>query len=50
MAAEQNRVTQIMIALLFTFKPKIFSKTFPMMLRDGLIHVTMIKMIKDRFQ
>ena len=27
-----------------------FLKIFLMMLRDGLIHVTMIKMAKDRFQ
>ena len=38
------------VALLFTLKPKIFLKIFPMMLRDGLIHLTTIKMIKDRFQ
>ena len=50
METEQNFVTQILIALLFTLKPKIFLKIFPMMLRDGLIHLTMIKMIKDRFQ
>ena len=50
METEQNFVTQILIALLFTLKPKIFLKIFPMMLRDGLIHLTMIKMIKDLFQ
>ena len=47
---EQNHVIQILIALLFTLKPNIFLKIFLMMLRDGLIHLTMIKMIKDRFQ
>ena len=47
---EQNHIIQILIALLFTLKPNIFLKIFPMMLRDGLIHLTMIKMIKDRFQ
>ena len=31
-------------------KTKDFLKIFPMMLRDGLIHLTMIKMIKDLFQ
>ena len=31
-------------------KTEDFLKIFPMMLRDGLIHLTMIKMIKDRFQ
>ena len=41
---EQNYVTRI--ALLFTLKPKIF----PTMLRDGSIHLTTIKMIKDPFQ
>ena len=35
---------------LLTLKPKIFLKMFPMMLRDGLIHLTMKKMIKDLFQ
>ena len=50
METEQNFVTQILIALLFTLKPKIFLKIFLMMLRDGLIHLTMIKMIKDLFQ
>ena len=46
----QNFITQILIVLLFTLKPKIFLKIFPMMLRDGLIHLTMIKIIKNRFQ
>ena len=31
-------------------KPKIFLTIFPMMFRDGLIDLTAIKMIKDRFQ
>ena len=31
-------------------KLKIFLMIFPMMFRDGLIHLTAIKMIKDRFQ
>ena len=35
---------------LFTLKPKSFLKIFLMMLRDGLIHLTMVKMIKDHFQ
>ena len=47
---EQNYAIQILIALLFTLKPKIFLKIFLMMLRDGLIHLIMIKMIKDLFQ
>ena len=36
--------------LLLTLKPKMFLKIFLMMLRDGLIHRTMTKMIKDLFQ
>ena len=47
---EQNLVTRILIALLFTLKPKILLKIFLMMLKDGLIRLTMIKMIKDLFQ
>ena len=50
METEQNFVTRILVALLFTLKPKMFLKIFPMMLRDGFIHLTMIKMIRDRFQ
>ena len=45
-----NCVTQILIALLFTMQIKIFLKIFLMMLRDGLIHLTVMKMIKDLFQ
>ena len=47
---EQNLVTRMLIALLFTLKPKILLKIFLMMLKDGLIRLTMIKMIKDLFQ
>ena len=43
-------VTQILIVLLFTLKPKIFLKIFLMMLKNGLIHLTVMKMIKDLFQ
>ena len=50
METEKNFVTQILIALLFTLKLKIFLKIFPMMLRDGLIHLIIMKMIKDLFQ
>ena len=50
MQTEQNFVTQVLIALLFTLELKIFLKMFPMMSRDGLIHLTMTKMIKDLFQ
>ena len=31
-------------------KTEDFLKIFPMMLRDGLIHLTMIKIIKDLFE
>ena len=43
-------VIQILIALLFILKLKIFLKIFLMMLKNGLIHLIMIKMIKDPFQ
>ena len=49
METRQNYAIQILIVLLI-LKPKIFLKIFPMMLKNGLIHLTMIKMIKDRFQ
>ena len=41
---------QILIVLLFIFLLKIFLKTLLVMLKDGLIHLTMMKMIKDLFQ
>ena len=50
METEQNFVTRILTALLFTLKPKIFFKIFQMMLKYGLIHLITIKMIKDPFQ
>ena len=50
MDTRQNCAIQIRIALLFTLKQKIFLKMFLMMLRDGLIHLTTMKMTKDRFQ
>ena len=46
----QNCVTRILIALLFTLKLKIFLKILLMMLRDCLIHLTMMKKITDFFQ
>ena len=42
---EQNYAIQILIALLFTLKPKIFLKIFPKMLMDGFIHLTTMKII-----
>ena len=47
---KQNYVKQILTTLLFILKLEIFMKTFLMMLKDGLIHLTMMKVIKDRFQ
>ena len=46
----QNCFKQILVVLLLILKPKSFLKTFPMMLRDGLIHLIMIKLIKDLSQ
>ena len=40
---EQNFVTWILTALLYTLKPKFFLKIFVMMLRNGLIRLTMKK-------
>ena len=50
MGIEQNYVTRILTALLFIFELKIYLKTLPMMLKNGLIHLTTIKMIKDCFK
>ena len=41
---------QILIALLFMLKLNIFLKIFLMMLKNVLIRLTAIKMIKDLFQ
>ena len=50
METGQNFVTRILTALLFILKQKIFSKIFQMMLRNGSIRPTVIKMIKGLFQ
>ena len=50
MEIEQTYVRQILIALLFILKLKIFFKISLMMLKNGLTRLTMIKMIKDLFQ
>ena len=50
MRTEQNYVTWILIALLFILKLKIFTKILLMMLKDSLIHLTMMKMMKDHFE
>ena len=47
---EQNYAIQILIALLFTLKPKIFLKIFLVMLKNGLTRLTIIKKIKYLFQ
>ena len=44
---KHDYVTWIQIALLCIFKQKIFSKISLVMLKDGLIHLIMIKKIKD---
>ena len=38
--------TWILTALLFILKPKVFMKTLLMILKNGLAHLTMIKIIK----
>ena len=50
MEKEQNYAIQILIALLFALKLKIFLKIFLMMLRNGLIHLTTMKMMIDLSQ
>ena len=40
----------ILTALLFILNLKIFTKTLLMMLENGVAHLTMMKMIKNRFQ
>ena len=50
METKQNFVSRILTALLFTLKPMIFLNIFLLILRDGLICLTMTKMIKDHFQ
>ena len=45
---KQNYATQILPPLLFILKPKIFMKTLPMMLKNGLTHQTMTKIASNR--
>ena len=47
---EQNYVTLILTALLFILKLKIFMSTLLMMLKNCFKHLTIMKMIKERFQ
>ena len=50
MRTEQNFVPQILIdSFIIYIKTEDFLKIFLMMLRDGLIRLTMIKMITDLF-
>ena len=46
MGIEKNYVTCILIAFLFITKLNTFLKILLMMLKDGLIQLTMMKMIK----
>ena len=50
MGLEQNYVIRILIALLFILKLKIFLKIFLVMLKNGVIRLTLIKIIKGLFQ
>ena len=45
---KQNYATLILRALSFILKPKIFTEILLAMLKNGLTHLTMTKMIKDR--
>ena len=47
---KQSYVTWILTALLFILKLKIFMKTLLMVLKNVFTHLTMMRMIKDRFQ
>ena len=47
---KQDYSTWIQIALLFTLKQKIFTKILQVMLKNVLIHQTVMKRIKDFFQ
>ena len=47
---KQNYATWILIVLLLIFLLKTFLKILTMMLKDGLIHQIMMKMIKDHFK
>ena len=50
MDKRQDCAIQILIALLYILKQKIFIRIMRMMLKDGLIHQIMMKRIKDLFQ
>ena len=50
MKTEQNYITWILTALLFKLKLKIFIKTLLMILENCLTHLTIMEMIRDRFQ
>ena len=50
MKTEQNYITWILTALLFKLKLKIFIKTLLMILENCLTYLTIMEMIRDRFQ
>ena len=50
MEPEQNFVIRILRAFFFTLKPSIFWKIFLMILRNGLIHLIIMEMVKDLFR
>ena len=47
---EQNYAAWILLVLFLIFLLKNFLKILPMILKDGLIHLTMIRMKKDHFK
>ena len=47
---KQNYVTWILAALLFILKLKIFTKILEIMLRNGLIHLIVTKLIREHSQ
>ena len=47
---EQNYFTRTLAALFFILKLKVFIKKLLMMLKNGLTHLIIMKMKKDRFQ
>ena len=47
---KQNYATQIQIAPLLIFLQRTFLQILAMTLKDGLIHLIMMKMTKDHFK
>ena len=50
MERKHNQVTLILTVFLLILKLKIFTKTLLTMLKDGLIHLTVMRKMKDCFQ